>query len=85
MTSGRRLRVATTEPGLQFYTGNFLDGSQAGKRGVRYGRHSGFCLETQHFPDAIHHAHFPSVVLRPGQVFRSSTIYAFDVTDRPGW
>jgi aldose 1-epimerase len=77
-TSGRRLRVFTAEPGVQFYTGNFLDGSFVGKAGARYARHTGFCLETQHFPDAPNQPAFPSVVLRPDQTYRTSTSYRFD-------
>lgn len=76
--SGRRLRVATTEPGVQFYTGNFLDGTAVGKGGVRYACHAGFCLETQHFPDSPNQPAFPTVVLRPGQTYRSGTIFRFD-------
>jgi aldose 1-epimerase len=76
-TSGRVLHVYTTEPGLQFYSGNFLDGTLRGKSGATYGRRSGLCLETQHFPDTPNKAHFPSVVLRPGEVYRSRTVYAF--------
>lgn len=75
--SGRVLEVLTTEPGMQFYTGNFLDGSFAGKRGHVYGRRHGFCLETQHYPDSPNQPQFPSVILRPGQVLRSTTIYRF--------
>lgn len=74
--SGRVLEVHTTEPGLQLYTGNGLRG-QRGKAGVRYGRHSLLCLEAQHFPDALHHEAFPSIVLRPGEVYRQTTIYRF--------
>ncbi len=79
--SGRVLEVLTTEPGLQLYSGNFLDGSVVGKRGEAYGRRAGLCLETQHFPDSPHHAGFPSTVLRPGQAYRSRTIYRFAVQD----
>lgn len=75
--SGRRLEVWTTEPGLQFYSGNFLDGSLVGKHGRPYPRRAGFCLETQHFPDAVHHPHFPSTILRPGDELRSTTVYRF--------
>jgi aldose 1-epimerase len=75
--SGRTLDVYTTEPGLQFYSGNFLDGSLRGKRGHAYARRGGFCLETQHFPDAPNHPEFPSIVLRPGTTYRSRTVYAF--------
>ncbi|MDX2185604.1 MAG: aldose epimerase family protein [Opitutaceae bacterium] len=76
--SGRRMRVLTTEPGVQFYTGNFLDGSQRGKGGAAYGQHSGFCLETQHYPDSPNQPTFPSVILKPGQTYRTTTVYAFD-------
>jgi aldose 1-epimerase len=75
--SGRTLEVLTTEPGIQLYTGNFLDGSLRGATGMVYGKHSGFCLETQHFPDAINHPEFPSVVLRPGEKFHSRTLFRF--------
>jgi aldose 1-epimerase len=76
-SSGRQMEVWTTEPGVQFYSGNSLDGTITGKRGVVYGKHSGFCLETQHFPDSVNHPGFPSVILRPGQVYRTETIYKF--------
>jgi aldose 1-epimerase len=75
-TSGRMLKVCTTQPGVQFYTGNFLDGIK-GKGGKAYPQYSALCLETQHFPDSPNHPNFPSTVLRPGQVFRSTTTYAF--------
>jgi aldose 1-epimerase len=75
--SGRVLTIATTEPGIQFYTGNYLDGSVIGKGGTAYRKNAGFCLETQHFPDSPNHPHFPSTVLRPGQTFRSSTVHRF--------
>jgi aldose 1-epimerase len=74
--TGRVLQVDTTEPGVQFYTGNFLDGSIKGRGGV-YQQHQGFCLETQHFPDAIHHPNFPSAVLRPGQTYTQTTVWRF--------
>lgn len=74
--SGRVLEVSTTEPGLQFYTGNFLDGIR-GKQGKVYNRRYAFCLETQHFPDSPNHPAFPSTVLKPGQHFRSTTVYKF--------
>jgi aldose 1-epimerase len=77
--TGRVLEVATTEPGVQFYTGNSLDGSQVGKGGVAYGRHAGFCLETQHFPDSPNRPEFPSTILRPGTLFRSRTVFRFGV------
>jgi aldose 1-epimerase len=75
--SGRVLEIWTTEPGVQFFTGNRFDGSFPGVGGVKYERHAGFALEPQHFPDAINHPEFPSVVLRPGETFRSSTLYRF--------
>ena len=78
-TTGRVMEVETTEPGVQFYSGNFLDGSNHGKGGRVYQQHHGFCLETQHFPDSIHHPNFPSTVLRPGQLYRQTTIYRFGV------
>jgi aldose 1-epimerase len=77
--SGRVLEMYTTEPGVQFYTANFLDGTQKGKDGATYPQHAGFCLEAQHFPDAIHHENFPSVVLKPGDTYRQTTIYKFSV------
>lgn len=75
--SGRVLEIRTSEPGVQLYTGNFLDGSLTGKNGVSYARHSGFCLETQHFPDAPNHPHFPSIGLRPGETYRQTTVHRF--------
>jgi len=75
--SGRVLEIWTTEPGLQFFTGNRFDGSFPGVGGVKYEQHAGVALEPQHFPDAIHHPNFPPIVLRPGETFRSTTIYRF--------
>ncbi len=75
--SGRVLSVSTTEPGIQLYTGNFLDGSVIGKGGKAYQKNYGFCLETQHFPDSPNHANFPSTVLRTGETFRSTTVHHF--------
>lgn len=77
--SGRTLDVHTSEPGVQFCSGNFLDGALMGVGARRLERHAGFCLETQHFPDSPNHAHFPSTILRPGAIFRSRTIYRFGV------
>lgn len=77
--SGRTLDVHTTEPGVQFYSGNLLDGTVQGKSNQVYGHRWGLCLETQHFPDSPNHAHFPSTVVRPGHTFRSQTVYAFGV------
>lgn len=74
--TGRVMDVYTTQPGVQFYTGNFLDGSVKGK-GASYGKHAGFCLETQHYPDSPNKPQFPSVVLKPGQVYRQTTVYQF--------
>jgi aldose 1-epimerase len=72
--------VRTTAPGLQFYSGNRLDGSLRGKGGRAYPVHAGLSLETQHFPDAPNHPAFPSTVLRPGQDYRSTTVFAFGVS-----
>lgn len=74
--SGRRMELATTQPGLQFYGGQLLDGLR-GKADCVYGRHAGLCLETQHFPDSPNHAGFPSAVLRPGQAYRQRSVYSF--------
>ncbi|HEX4602314.1 MAG TPA: aldose epimerase family protein [Gemmatimonadales bacterium] len=76
-TSGRVLDVFTTEPGLQFYSGNFLDGSITGKAGRVYRHRYGLCLETQHFPDSPNHPTFPSTILRPGEAYRSRTVFRF--------
>jgi aldose 1-epimerase len=76
-TTGRVLEVLTTQPGIQFYTGNFLDGTIRGHGGKIYARRSGLCLETQHFPDSPNKPSFPSAVLKPGDTFRSSTVYKF--------
>jgi len=78
--SGRVLEVRTTQPGLQFYTGNFLDGSIHGKGGKPYGRRSAFCLETQHFPDSPNKPSFPSTVLKPGETYRESTVFRFSTS-----
>jgi aldose 1-epimerase len=75
--SGRTMEVLTTEPGVQFYSGNFLDGSDLGKDGVVYEQRTGLCLETQHFPDSPNQPDFPSTVLRPGETYRSTTVYRF--------
>ena len=79
-TTGRTLTVRTSEPGMQFYSGNFLDGSITGKAGRRYPYRSGLALETQHFPDSPNHPEFPSVILHPGRIFRSQTIFTFGIT-----
>lgn len=78
--SGRTLRIATTEPGVQLYTGNFLDGSFAGTSGRVYRQGDAFCLETQHFPDSPNQPDFPSTVLRPGERYRSETVHTFGTT-----
>ena len=75
--SGRALQMLTTEPGVQFYSGNFLDGSITGKGGVVYTRRYGFCLEAQHFPDSPNQPHFPTTILQPGETYRQTTIYRF--------
>ncbi|MDR3117820.1 MAG: galactose mutarotase [Mediterranea sp.] len=77
--SGISLEVYTTEPGIQVYTGNFLDGSATGKKGVTYHRRTGLCLETQHYPDSPNKADWPSVVLEPGQTYASLCIYKFTI------
>ncbi|HUR20911.1 MAG TPA: aldose epimerase family protein, partial [Vicinamibacterales bacterium] len=76
-TTGRTLEIATTEPGIQFYTGNFLDGTIKGKGGRVYPLRSGFCLETQHFPDSPNKPSFPSIELRPGAEYKSQTVFTF--------
>jgi aldose 1-epimerase len=75
--TGRTLTVSTDQPGIQFYTGNFLDGTLVGKGGRVYRQYDGFTLETQHFPDSPNHDNFPSTVLKPGDTYKSSTVYAF--------
>ena len=79
-TSGRVLEVLTTEPGVQLYTGNFLDGTITGKEGKVYQRRYGFCLETQHFPDSPNHPQFPTTALKPGEQFKSTTVFKFSVS-----
>ena len=75
--TGIVMEVFTTEPGVQLYTGNYLDASFAGKNGHTYPKRSAFCLETQHFPDSIHHPDFPTIILKPEDTFRSKTIFKF--------
>lgn len=75
--SGRGMRVHTTAPGVQFYSGNYLDGSVTGKGGIAYVRHAGLCLETQGWPDAINQPSFPSVVIAPGEAYRHVVEYEF--------
>jgi aldose 1-epimerase len=76
-SSGRSLEVWTTQPGVQFYSGNFLDGTITGKQGHVYKRRYGFCLETQHFPDSPNHPDFPTTILRPGEKFHQETVFKF--------
>jgi aldose 1-epimerase len=78
--TGRMMEVRTTEPGVQFYTGNFLDGTLTGKQGARYNRRTGFCLETQHFPDSPNQPRFPSTTLRPGSEYHATAVFTFGVT-----
>ncbi len=78
-SSGRTLDVSTTEPGVQFYSGNFLDGTIVGKTGRVYPHRAGLCLETQHFPDSPNRSNFPTTILRPGETYRSRTVFAFGV------
>lgn len=78
-TTGRYMEVFTTEPGMQFYTGNFLDGAIKGKNGQDYPKNSGFCLEAQHYPDSPNQPKFPSTELKPGQKYTQTTIYKFSV------
>jgi aldose 1-epimerase len=75
--SGRKMEVYTTEPGVQFYTGNFLDGTLTGKNGVVYKQYAAFCLETQHYPDTVNQPNFPSNVLKAGQSYHSKTVFKF--------
>ncbi len=80
--SGRKMIVYTTEPGMQFYSGNFLDAKKdAGKNGAVYQKHAGFCLETQHFPDSVNQKDFPSTILKPGETYQSTTIYQFKIVE----
>lgn len=76
--SGRVMKVYTNQPGIQFYSGNFLDGSLTGKKGKVYNKHYGFCLETQHYPDSPNQSGFPPVILRPGETYQTTTIYKFE-------
>ena len=80
LSTGRRMEVWTTQPGVQLYTGNSLDGSITGQGGIAYKQHHALCLETQHFPDAVHHDAFPSTILRPGATYRQVTEYRFSTT-----
>jgi aldose 1-epimerase len=77
--SGRFMEVFTTEPAVHFYTGNFLDGTITGRKGIVYNHRAGLCFETQHYPDSLNNAHFPSINLKPGEEYRHTTIYKFSV------
>ncbi len=79
LASGRVLEVWTTEPGIQFYSGNFLDGTLFGPSGRAYRQGDGLALETQHYPDSPNQPHFPSTVLRPGETYDTTTVFKFDV------
>ena len=79
LESGRFMEVLTTEPGIQFYAGNFLDGTLTGKNNTKYERRAGLCLETQHFPDSPNQTSFPSTILQPGQTYQTQTIYRFSI------
>jgi len=76
-TTGRVMEIYTSEPGIQLYSGNFLDGSITGKSGKVYKKHYAFCLETQHFPDSPNKPQFPSVVLKPGEKYQTVTVHKF--------
>ena len=75
--SGRILEMLTTEPGVQLYTANYLDGKLKGKGGAVYRKQHAFCLEAQHFPDSVNHPNFPSIILEPGKTYTQTTIYKF--------
>jgi aldose 1-epimerase len=83
--SGRVMEVWTTEPGMQFYSGNFFDGSIHGKNDAIYQRHAAFALECQHPPDAVNHASFPNTILRPGEIYRQVTEYRFGASQKSPW
>ena len=71
------MEMWTTEPGVQFYSGNFLDGTIKGKQGTVYQKHAALCLEAQHFPDSVNHPNFPTTILRPGAIYKQETVYKF--------
>ncbi|MGH6929675.1 MAG: aldose epimerase family protein, partial [Dongiaceae bacterium] len=75
--TGRILEISTTEPGIQFYAGNFLDGTLVGSAGKMYRQGDGLCLETQHYPDSPNHPDFPSTVLKPGETYKTTTVHRF--------
>ncbi|MCP4509947.1 MAG: galactose-1-epimerase, partial [Fuerstiella sp.] len=76
-TTGRVMEITTTEPGIQFYCGNFLDGRLKGKSGKPYVHRGGFCLETQHYPDSPNQKNFPTTILKPGEEYRTTTVFKF--------
>jgi len=76
-SSGRTIEMYTTEPGVQFYSGNFLNGRLKGKQGLTYAHWGGFCLEAQHYPDSVNHPHFPPTELAPGEKYSQTTIFKF--------
>ena len=80
--SGRMLEVFTTKPGVQFYTGNFLNENEIGKGGVKYKKRQGLCLETQYFPDSLHHSGFSNIVLKAGQEYKHTTIYKMSIANK---
>jgi aldose 1-epimerase len=80
-TTGRIMKVLTTEPAVQLYVGNFLDGSLSGKKGIPYNRRDGFCLETQHYPDSPNKSAFPPITLNPGEEYKQTTIYKFETEE----
>ena len=84
-SSGRSLAISTTEPGVQFYAGNFLDGTLYGTSGHQYREGDGLALETQHFPDSPNKPQFPSTILRPGQTYRTTTEYRFTAPGQSPW
>jgi aldose 1-epimerase len=77
--TGRQVEILTTQPGIQFYSGNFLDGTIKGKGGKVYAKHYGLCLETQHFPDSPNQPSFPNTILKPGENYKEETVYRFSV------
>ena len=79
--SGRKMEIFTQEPALQFYGGNFMDGADTGKSGKKYNYRESFALETQHFPDSPNNTNFPSIILKPGEVYQTSSIYKFSVIE----
>ncbi|HPF48019.1 MAG TPA: aldose epimerase family protein, partial [Emcibacteraceae bacterium] len=80
--SGRMISLYTDQPGLQFYTGNFLDGTVTGKDNTRYQKRGAFCLETQHFPDSPNHPNFPTTILRPGETYETTTVFEFGILEQ---